>query len=456
MPTHHFLSPWLTQLRQERPHFQLHEDASCDIAVVGAGIAGVSTAYFLLKQTSSNVLLIDAGRIAHGATGHNAGQVVSYFERPFADIARAFGVDMAVQGQVAVESAWGLIEDIIEECHLRTPLTDCTGYAGFSAPGQIIEHLEEQHLRAAAGLKDKPMMIKVDPDLMSRIPEHLRCHLMPLPHSLILEALQTDDHMFIAASVSKKGCMNSALFCEELVAWMMANHADRFRVVEHLPVKDISLDKEQAVLSTEGPTVTAKKVVLCTNGFENYTIHNGTGPDINVSFHASVNANIGYMAGYIDNADKSATAISYYHEQTSGPEPYHYLTRRRYERSTGEHVTLHCFGGPERTLPNDAEYDRLSPFPADVEEELDRDLRRIYRATPPFASRTFLWHGLMGYTPNRLRRIGFEPKNRVLMYNLGCNGVGILPSVYGGKRIAQLVSGIELPPSIFDPDKGDL
>jgi glycine/D-amino acid oxidase-like deaminating enzyme len=36
------------------------------------------------------------------------------------------------------------------------------------------------------------------------------------------------------------------------------------------------------------------------------------------------------------------------------------------------------------------------------------------------------------------------------MYNLGCNGVGILPSIYGAKRIAQLLAGETLGPSIFD------
>ena len=57
----------------------------------------------------------------------------------------------------------------------------------------------------------------------------------------------------------------------------------------------------------------------------------------------------------------------------------------------------------------------------------------------------------MGYTPNGLRCIGPEPLNPVLMYNLGCNGVGILPSVYGGKKISQFLNNEDLTPSLFDP-----
>jgi hypothetical protein len=38
-----------------------------------------------------------------------------------------------------------------------------------------------------------------------------------------------------------------------------------------------------------------------------------------------------------------------------------------------------------------------------------------------------------------------------LLYNLGCNGVGFLPSIFGGHRISQLLAGQTLAPSVFDP-----
>jgi glycine/D-amino acid oxidase-like deaminating enzyme len=58
---------------------------------------------------------------------------------------------------------------------------------------------------------------------------------------------------------------------------------------------------------------------------------------------------------------------------------------------------------------------------------------------------------LLGHTPNRIRIIGEEPKNKVLLYNLGCNGIGIIPSVLGGRKISRLIAGENLKPSIFDP-----
>ncbi len=446
-------SPWLAQLTQERAAFLLNGDAEADVAVIGAGIAGVSTTYQLLRHTHLKVVLVDAGRIAHGATGRNAGQLVSYFERPFPDIVKAFGLEMAVAGQLAVESAWDIVDDIRYDCKLETPLHICAGYAGLTSVEQIVGHLEEQHLRAQAGIEQEPMLIKVDPALIAQIPAHLRDYCTQVPQSVVMNALETEDTAFIAAEISKKGCMNSALFCEELVAHLANRFPERLSVVEHLPVHTVTLEKDGAVLHTNSHTIHAKNVVLCTNGFENFTIENKAGDAVDASFHASISGRIGYMAAYMDEPNQVPIAISYYRSDMDG-EPYHYLTRRPYEKgnTTG---SLICIGGPERHLPDSADYDPLVPFPADIEEELDRQLRYSYHDLPPHAAQLFLWQGLMGYTPNQIRRIGFEPKNNVLLYNLGCNGVGILPSIYGGKRIMQLIAGIDLPPSIFDPVFGN-
>lgn len=52
-------SPWLTQLRKDRVHFKLDQDIKTDIAIMGAGIAGISTAFFLLKYTDKNVAVLE-------------------------------------------------------------------------------------------------------------------------------------------------------------------------------------------------------------------------------------------------------------------------------------------------------------------------------------------------------------------------------------------------------------
>jgi glycine/D-amino acid oxidase-like deaminating enzyme len=84
--------------------------------------------------------------------------------------------------------------------------------------------------------------------------------------------------------------------------------------------------------------------------------------------------------------------------------------------------------------------------------EFDTDVRPIAEPTreadQPYEYR---WHGLMGYTPGLIRVVGRHPRHPALLYNLGCHGVGFLPSLSGGERIARLLAGHTLPPSIFDP-----
>lgn len=450
-----FLSPWLAQLRVDRHRYELVLNRDCDVAVVGAGIAGVSTTYYLLTRTSAKVTLIDAGRVAHGATGRNAGHVVAEFERPLPDIARAFGMQMAAFGQAALESAWDLMADMRATARMKTPFYECPSYAGYSTLEQVVEQLETLAIRDQAGIAEQPLLIQVGCAELKKIPERLKKYTLEVPHSTILRAIESEDPVFIAASIERMGCTNSAAFCEELVAWMVEHYGDRLTVAEELPVQTITLGNKHAVLACSGRTITARRVVLCTNGFENFTIINNVGAPIDPGFHASIQGRIGYMAGYTDAKVEGPAGLCYFRKkQESGP--YYYLTRRPYTSLEGEEQSLYCIGGPERMLPDRADYEPDRPIPAGLAENLDYEIRETFHDLPGSASLSFLWQGLMGYTRNNIRRVGFEPLNDTLLYNLGCNGVGIMPSVYGGKRIAQLVSGVQLPKSIFDPDLGHL
>ena len=84
-------SPWLEQLDADSLPRPLDVNCSTDVAIVGAGIAGVATAFFTLRDTSSAVVLIERNRVGRGATGHNAGQLATYFERPLCDLVDAYG-----------------------------------------------------------------------------------------------------------------------------------------------------------------------------------------------------------------------------------------------------------------------------------------------------------------------------------------------------------------------------
>lgn len=447
---HTLTSPWLSQLRADRPHFSLQSDITCTTAIIGAGISGVATAYHVLRYTKNTVALLDAGRIAHGATGRNAGQVVSEFEKPLLDLATLYGSELAADAQRNVDDGWMILEEMLTHCKLRTPLHECSGYTGLRTIEQIIEHAEENIFKKDHDLYAGSILVWTDASILQQLPEHVLPYITPIPHSTLLTSLKTEDTTFIAAATTKIACINSALFCEEVIEFLLHTYPDRLTVAEHTPVHTVDLYDGSARLQTSTRTVTANTVVLCTNGYENITVTNTVGEAIDARFHHMVEGYIGYMTGYLNKQHIPPTALAYLDIDTKHEDPYVYLTRRPYENNDNNTDTLVCLGGPERPLPDRAEYNPQSAFPADIEEELDRTLENTYVSDEPL-QKAFAWQGLMGYTNDGIRKIGYEPRNKVLLYNIGCNGVGILPSLYGGKRIAQLLDGVHLAPSLFDP-----
>src|SRR3954464_2303620 len=106
-------SPWIEEARRLREVISLTQDLSTDVLVVGGGISGIATAYFLLTETSHSVTLIDASLVGQGASGRNAGQVVAQFDCWYYDIVKKYGTELAADGQRSFYKAWDQLEAMI-------------------------------------------------------------------------------------------------------------------------------------------------------------------------------------------------------------------------------------------------------------------------------------------------------------------------------------------------------
>lgn len=449
-------SPWLAQLKRQRPVARLPEKLQADVAIIGGGIAGIVTAYYTLKHTNFPVVLFEADKVAHAATGHNAGQLVTYFERPFSGLVKDFGASAAVAGEQSIQSAWRLLEEIIAAANLRTPLARFTGYAGLTNQQQILGFLSDNFLRVQHGARQtERVLIAEEYDIA--LPEIYAGLYTRLPHRDIVSLLETNRPEFVACLGSERGAMNSAMFTEELTGFLLATYPSRFILAEETPVQRVILRNNQAVVITDQQESVVQRVVLCTNGFESISIVNEAGYDVNARFHHELRGSIGYMGAYREERDQPPMAITYLAEAEADEDPYRarpyfYITRRPFETEASERHNLLCVGGPETLLDDTREYSPDRPFPEQVVAELDDFLKTTYRRYKKTGTESvYYWHGLMGYTPRGVRMVGAEPCNPLLLYNLGCNGVGILPSIYGGRRISRLLAGELLRPSIFDP-----
>lgn len=466
-------SPWIHQLERKREAIQLQENKETDIVIVGAGIAGVMTAYKLLQETDKSVLLLDSNLAGHGATGHNAGQLTTYFERPLADIAREFGVDMACAGQAAIESSWEEIASLREAVDLKTPLYSFTGYAGMTELKQILLHLADNMIRYDGGIPIERMIIADTFPHLKDIPS-IYSHLYEVTsQQAILNLLETNNKDYIATLAYKKGVTNSAKLSEEVIGVLMNRYENRFSLYEHTPVNKVILNQDDVVVEVVlkknemtidatlpvDYTIRANQVILCTNGFEGFSIVNNHGKDIDTRFHHEVSGRVNYMLAYLDGTNEDPVAISYFPKEhiidsdknTVTGEQYFYLTRRPHIHE-GREMGLISIGGPERILQEGESYNRSDLCESWATEDIDRFLKSNYvKHNHEILEYDFCWHGLLGYTTSGLRLIGTEPCNPRLLYNLGCNGIGIMPSIYGAKRIAQIFRGEDLLPSIFDP-----
>ena len=438
------ISPWLRQVRRTRPVIALEADSHATIAIVGGGISGVATAYFLLRDTDKSVIVLERDRVAHGATGHNGGQVVAAFETPLTELSGIFGEDLVSEGQKAINSAWDLLYSMIKETGIEVELQEVSTYLAMSSIDGIRFMLREGQLRERLGLPQLDVL--VSEDAARDIPEEFRSLSRTVPRDELEEMLLTHDRRYVGALVGKSGLMNSALFCERLVTKMLEKYEGRFRVYEDTPVQKIEIGKE-AILRTPHHEVKAQQVVLCTNGYTDLEIEVGNGL---VKNSISIESVIGYVTGYLDEKDRSPVATVYFSPGKSGHTGgYFYLSRRRYVE--GSNRTLTSIGGPNQTLMKGEDHSREEVQEDEEYARIDEFCRQTISNVPGDKKRDFSWNGLMGYTPNGIRLIGPDPSNPSLIYNLGCNGIGILPSIYGGKRIAQFINGEPLEPSIFDP-----
>lgn len=445
-------SPWLYQLDQARVPQSLDRDVAPGVAIVGAGIAGIATAFFVLKYTDKTVVVLERHKLAHGATGHNAGQVTSYFERGFANIAEEFGLELAAKGQQAVEDAWGLLDEMYTDAGLDMPFSRFGGHAGLSSFAQVLFHLKNNHARRQAGLNLEEMLIADDALFLHELPLAYAGLYRLAPQGEVLERLETRSAQYVACLSYQKGCINSALLCQEIAAYLMREYPGRFALYEHTPVHKILLRDESAIIDALTYVVKTPRVVLCTNGFKDFYLVSENGLALDGQFHASVRGNVGYMSGYLEKMNKGPIAISYFPDAgAEALQPYFYLTRRPYEFEGGVQHNLISIGGPEMLLDDGRPYAREDDLPDERVAEIDAFLRKTYDLDPNRKiDYKFTWHGLMGYTKNGVRMVGPEPQNPVLLYNLGCNGIGILPSAMGGRVIARHIAGEQVEKSIFD------
>src|SRR5687767_12339396 len=105
------LSPWLSDFTM--PAFSsLAENASTDVCIVGAGIAGISVGYMLSRE-GKKVIIIDDGEVGGGETGRTTAHLVNALDDRFYELERLHGERGAQLSAESHSAAIDLIERIV-------------------------------------------------------------------------------------------------------------------------------------------------------------------------------------------------------------------------------------------------------------------------------------------------------------------------------------------------------
>jgi glycine/D-amino acid oxidase-like deaminating enzyme len=96
----------------------LDGDARADVAVVGAGITGLSTALHLAEQ-GAKVVVLEAEQPGWGASGRNGGQVNPGLKHDPDTVEREFGRDLGGRMNAFAGAAPGFVFDLIERHGIR-------------------------------------------------------------------------------------------------------------------------------------------------------------------------------------------------------------------------------------------------------------------------------------------------------------------------------------------------
>src|SRR3954462_4547704 len=90
---HHFPRTYWREI--ELPTFdKLNQDITVDVAIVGAGITGITAAYLLAKD-GVKVALIEAGGVLNGTTGHTTAKLTAQHELIYDELISHFGEEKA-------------------------------------------------------------------------------------------------------------------------------------------------------------------------------------------------------------------------------------------------------------------------------------------------------------------------------------------------------------------------
>ena len=386
---------WLTT-RPYTPGPPLEGALDVDVAIIGGGFTGLSTAWFLRRcDPSLSVALIEAEVIGYGASGRNGGFSMTKIGMLNSITKLRFGRTRAIEAHEYADRAVTLVHDLVDELGL-----DCD----YEHPGLLTVATSEAYSRRL----DKELDVADSLGLKG---------IERIDHAGVMD--RVDSPLYVGGGWWEPNCgiLNPAKLSW---SWRDVVIAAGAQVFERTPVTSVRRVGSRSVLATTRGQVTARKVVFATNAWSHQFAGIGS-RQLPVWTYIVLTEPL--TPGQLD-------AIRWGRGR-EGIEDFRDLVH--YYRITADGRIL--FGGRDVGLWDGASMDR------DRDESVFAKLRDDLRATFPAlgdVSFTHAWGGPVSATLDlfpAIRQVG----GRDWVSSYGCVGHGVSTTHLNGQTISDLV-----------------
>jgi glycine/D-amino acid oxidase-like deaminating enzyme len=224
-------SPYWIESTPETSYPSLTEDINTDVAIVGAGIVGITCAYLLARE-GLKVVIIEADRILQGTTGHTTAKISSQHALIYDKLKNQMGEEKARQYADANQKAIQFIADTAAEKGIDCDLSWRPAYV-YTQSDKYVKQIENEE-KAASSLGIKASVV----------------HELPLPFR-IKAALRFDG----------QAQFHPLKYLKALVKVL----PDSVRIFEQTRAINIEEGKSAAVITNQGKKVIASKVVIASH-----------------------------------------------------------------------------------------------------------------------------------------------------------------------------------------------
>ncbi len=402
-------SSWFSNLQHPLRYNKLSQNISADVAIIGGGIAGITTAY-LISRSGKSVVLLEDGYIGSGETGRTTAHITHALDDRYYNIEKKHGRNGA---RLAAESHTAAIHFI--ERSGREEGIDCA-----------FERLDG-------------FLFLDDSDKKSSLEKELNA----LHHAGISKAKMVNESPLRSADISPcirfpdQAQFQPLQYLEGLVYSIIHNGGQIFTETH---AKDIKNLHDNAIINTaNGFTITAKNIVLATNApiiDKVSKIYDKQQAYRTYVIAAKIQKNSIPSALYWDTGNqKSKEPVK----------PYHYV---RIQETKNQNYDLLIVGGEDHKTGN---YSSKNDFETRF-ERLELWMRKIFSVQGPLA---YTWSGQVMEPSDGLAFIGPNPgKDKNIYIATGDSGNGITHGTIAGILLSDRILDIENPwTELYSPSR---